>query len=60
MPYIDGRLGGLVVRGPEFDSRRHQIFWEVVSLERSPFSLVKIIEELPERESNGSGLERRD
>jgi hypothetical protein len=38
------------VRGPRFDSRRYQIFWEVVSLERDPFSLVITIEELLERE----------
>jgi hypothetical protein len=29
-------------------SRRYQIFWEVVSLERGPLSLVRIIEELLE------------
>jgi hypothetical protein len=44
------RLYGLVVRvpcnrprGPGFDSRRYQIFWEVVGLERGPLSLVRII-----------------
>jgi hypothetical protein len=44
---------GLVVRvpsyrfkGPDFDYRRHQIFWEVVGLERGPFSLVSKTEEL--------------
>jgi hypothetical protein len=36
-------------RGPAFDSRRYQIFWKVVSLERGPLSLVGIIEEPPER-----------
>jgi hypothetical protein len=35
-------------RGPGFDSRRYQIFWEVVGLERGPLSLVRIIEELLE------------
>jgi hypothetical protein len=51
------RLCGLVVRvpgyrsrGPEFDSQRYQIFWEVVGLEWSPLSLVRIIEKLFERE----------
>jgi hypothetical protein len=49
------RLCGLVLtvpayrsRGPGFDSRRYQIFWEVVGLEWGPFSLVRIIEELLE------------
>jgi hypothetical protein len=47
------RLCGLVIRvpsyrsrGPGFDSRRYQIFWEVVGLERGPLSLVRIIQEL--------------
>jgi hypothetical protein len=48
------RLCDLVVRdfgyrsrGPEFDSRRYRIFWEVVGLKRGPLSLVRPIEELP-------------
>jgi hypothetical protein len=41
-----------------FDSRRYQIFWEVVCLERGPLSLVSIIEELLERKSSGSGLKK--
>jgi hypothetical protein len=32
-----------------FDSRRYQIYWQVVSLERGPLSLVSTIEELLER-----------
>jgi hypothetical protein len=36
------------------------IFWEVVSLERGPLSLVSTIEELLERKCSGSGLENRD
>jgi hypothetical protein len=54
-PYRD-RLYGLVVRvpgyksrGPEFDSRRYQIFWEVVGLGWGPLSLIRINEELLER-----------
>jgi hypothetical protein len=61
------RLSGLVVRvpgyrftGPGFDSRRNQIFWEVVSLERGLLSLVRIIEELLEWNSGGSGIENRN
>jgi hypothetical protein len=55
--YIYDRLCSLVVRvpgyrcrGPGFDSRRYQIFWDVVGLERGPLSLVRIIEELLEWE----------
>jgi hypothetical protein len=50
------RLCGLVVRvtghrsgSPGFDSRRYQIFWVIVGLERGPHSLVRITEELLER-----------
>jgi hypothetical protein len=63
---LNDRLCGLVVRvpgyrsrGPGFDSRRYQIFWEVVGLERGPLSLVRIIEELLEWKSIGSGQETR-
>jgi hypothetical protein len=41
-------------------SCHHQIFWEVVGLERGPLSLVSAIEELLERKSSGSGLENRE
>jgi hypothetical protein len=40
-----------------FDSRRHQIFSEVVGQEQGPISLVSTIEKLLERERSGSGLE---
>jgi hypothetical protein len=43
-----------------FDSRRYQIFLEVVGLERGPLSLVITIKELLERKNSGSGLEIRD
>ena len=53
--YQPDRLCGLVVRvsgyryrGHAFDSRRYQIFWVVVGLERGPLSLVRSIEELLE------------
>jgi hypothetical protein len=49
------RISGLVVRvpgyrsrDPGFDSRRYQIFWEIVILERGPLSLMRIIEEVLE------------
>jgi hypothetical protein len=61
------RLCGLVVRvsgyrsrGPWFDSRRYQIFWEVVGLERGPLSPVSTTEELLGRKSNSSCLENRE
>jgi hypothetical protein len=61
------RLYGLVVRvsgyrprGPWFDSRPYQIFWEVRGLERGPLNLLRIVEELLERKCSGSGLEKRD
>jgi hypothetical protein len=64
---LSDRLCGLVVRvcgyrsrGPGFDSRRFQIFWETVGLERGPLSLVRTTEELLGRKSSGSGLENRD
>jgi hypothetical protein len=43
------RVPGCRSRGHGFDSRRYQIFWEVVGLERGPLSLVRIIEEILER-----------
>jgi hypothetical protein len=49
------RVPGYRSRGPGFDSRRYQIFWEVVGLERGPLSLVRITEELLEWKSSGSG-----
>jgi hypothetical protein len=51
------RVPGYRSRGSGFDSRRYQIFWEVVSLGRGPLSLVSTIEELLERKSSGSCLE---
>jgi hypothetical protein len=45
---------------PEFDSRRYQIFCEVVGLEQGALSLVSTIEKILERKSSGSGLENRD
>jgi hypothetical protein len=54
------RVSGYRCRGPGFDSRRYQIFWEVVGLERGPLSLVRIIEELLKGKSSGSGLENWD
>jgi hypothetical protein len=41
-----------------FDSRRYQIFWEVVVLKQGPLSLVSTTEELLGRNNSDSGLER--
>jgi hypothetical protein len=61
------RLCGVVVkvtgyrsRGFGFNSRRYQIFRELVGLERGALSLVSTIEELLGRSSSGSGLESRE
>jgi hypothetical protein len=48
------------IQRPGFDSRRYQIFREVVGLERGPLRLVSTIEELLERKSSGFGLESRE
>jgi hypothetical protein len=50
----------LQIQSSGFDSRRYQIFWEVVGLQRGPLSLVSTIEELLGRKSSGSGLESRE
>jgi hypothetical protein len=42
------RVSGYRSRGHGFDCRPYQIFSEVGGLERGPFSLVRIIEELLE------------
>jgi hypothetical protein len=50
----------LQIQRSGFDSRRFQIFWEVISLERGTLSLVITIEELLKRKSSGSGLENSE
>jgi hypothetical protein len=51
---------GFLTQMSGFESRRYQIFREVVGLERGPLSLVSTIEELLERKISGSGLEKRE
>jgi hypothetical protein len=58
--YSSGQGSWLQIQRPGFDSRRFQIFWEVVGLEQDPLSLVSTPEELTERKSSGSCLENRD
>jgi hypothetical protein len=55
--WYSGQNSWLQIQRSGFDSRRYQIFWEVVGLERGPLSLVSTIEELFERKSSGSSLE---
>jgi hypothetical protein len=57
---LEVRVSGYRSRGPGFDSRPYQIFWEVGGLEQGPLSLVRTIEELLEWKSSGSGLENQD
>jgi hypothetical protein len=52
-----GQSSWLQIQGAGFDSRRYQIFWEVVALEWGPLSLMTTIKELLERKCIGSGLE---
>jgi hypothetical protein len=58
--WSSGQSSWLQIQKPGFDSRRYQIFWEVVGLERGPLSLVSTIEELLGRNSSGSDLETRE
>jgi hypothetical protein len=50
----------LQIQRSGFCSRRYQIFWKVVGLERGPPSLMSTIEELFERKSSCSGLESQE
>jgi hypothetical protein len=66
MHVCQDRLCGLVVRlpayrsiGPGLDFRSYKIFRELVDLERGLLRLVRIIEELLERNGSGSDIETR-
>jgi hypothetical protein len=58
--WSSGQSSWLQIQRSVFDSRRHNIFSEVVSLERSPLSPVTTTGELFERKSSGSGLQNLD
>jgi hypothetical protein len=58
--WSSGQSSWLQILRSGFNSRCYQIFWEAVGLERGPFGLVSIIEELLERNSSDSGLESRE
>jgi hypothetical protein len=53
------RVNGYRFRGTGFDSRRYQIFWGAVGLERRPPSFVRITDELLERKSSGPGSRKQ-
>jgi hypothetical protein len=55
--YSSGQSSWLQIQRSGLDSRRDHIFWEVLGMERGPFSLVSKTEELLERKRSGSGLE---
>jgi hypothetical protein len=58
--WSSGQSSWLLIQRCGFDSRRYQIFREVVGLERGVLSLVSTIEELLERKSSGCGLKNRE
>jgi hypothetical protein len=58
--WSSGHSSCLQIQRSGFDSRRYQIFWEVVGLVRGPLSLVSTTEQLLGRKSKGPGLGRRE
>jgi hypothetical protein len=58
--WSSGQSSWLQIQRSGFDSRRYQIFREVVGLERGPLSLANTTEELLQRKSSGSGLENQE
>jgi hypothetical protein len=58
--WSSGQDSWLQIKRSGFDSRRYQIFWGIVGLERDPLSLVSTTEKLLGRKSGGSGLEIRE
>jgi hypothetical protein len=55
-----GQSSWLQIQRSGFDSRRYQIFWEVVGLERGSLSLMSTTEELLGINCSDSGLENRE
>jgi hypothetical protein len=58
--WSSGQSSWLQIQRSGFDSRRYQISWEVLGMERGPLSLVSTTDELHGRKSCGSGLENRE
>jgi hypothetical protein len=55
-----GQSYWLQIQRSGFDSRRYQIFWEILGQERGPLSLVSTIEELVESKSSSPAQENRE
>jgi hypothetical protein len=55
-----GQSSWLQFQRHTFHSRRYQIFWEVVGLERGPLRLVSTVEVLLGRKRSCSSIENRD
>jgi hypothetical protein len=58
--WSSGQSSWLQIQRSGFNTRRYQIFWEVVGLEWGPLSLVSTNEELLGRKNSDTGLEIRD
>jgi hypothetical protein len=58
--WSSGQSSWLHIQRFRFDSRRYQIFWEIVGLERGPLSLVSTIEEILGRKNSNSSLWNRE
>jgi hypothetical protein len=58
--WFSGQGSWLQIQMSGFDSRRYNIFWEIVGLEWGPLSLVSSIEGLLGRKGRVSGLEIRE
>jgi hypothetical protein len=58
--WSSGQSSWLKIQRSGFDSRRYQIFWELVGLQRGQLSFVSTTTKLLGRKYSGSGLEIRE
>jgi hypothetical protein len=58
--WCSGQSSWLQIQRSGFESRRYQIFWEVVGLQRGSLSLASTTDELLGRKSGGSSIESRE
>jgi hypothetical protein len=58
--WSSGQSSGLQIQRFGLDSRRYQIYWEVLGLEWGPLCLVSTIEELLGRNCSGFSLDNRE